>query len=127
MEKNVAIIEDSEIIADLVCKFVMDKFACPVKVFHTAEEYLASGLPANLILLDYYLDKKDKQAMNGLEFMRTTETERKTVPVIMISGLTDENIIRELRNHKIVGFIDKDAPEFWTRLEREIRKFFNTL
>lgn len=125
MEKNVAIIEDSEIIADLVSKFVMDKFSCPVKVFHTAEDYLASGNHTSLILLDYYLDKKDKQAMNGLEFMRAMDARRENeAPVIMISGLTDEGIINELKGHKIVGFIDKDAPEFWTRLEREIRKIF---
>lgn len=124
MEKNVAIIEDSEIIADLVSKFVMDKFSCPVKVYHTAEEYLASNNRTSLILLDYYLDKKDKQAMNGLEFMRAMHSRNGRAPVIMISGLTDEDIINELKGHEIKSFIDKDAPEFWTRLEREIRKIF---
>ena len=124
MDKTVAIIEDSEIIADLVSKFVTDKFSVPVKVYHTAEDYLASGNNTGLILLDYYLDKKDKQAMNGLEFMRAMDSRDGTSPVIMISGLTDEGIINELKGHKIVSFIDKDAPEFWTRLEREIRKIF---
>jgi response regulator of citrate/malate metabolism len=119
--KTVIIIEDSEIIADLIKKFITDKFGYIVKWFDSAEAYFKQIVKGDLVFLDFYLDSKNRNAMNGLDFLKKLDEYDLQIPVVTISGITDKKIIEELKRHKIVNFIDKDAPEFWTRLENEVR------
>lgn len=127
MKREVVIIEDSEIIADLMKKFISDKFGCEVRQFASAEAYLEADTFTDVLLLDFYLNSKNKNAMNGAELLKELSLRDLKVPVIIISGISDEQVKNELETHKIVSFINKDTPEFWNRLEVELVKFFNLM
>ncbi|MFI5203872.1 MAG: response regulator [Flavobacteriales bacterium] len=125
MNKSIAIIEDSELISDLYHKFMENTFSCDVKTFSSAEEFLNSDMSPDLILLDYFLDKGDPSAMTGLDLLDELRHSNREMPVIVVSGLRNHHVMKQLRDYKIINFIDKDAPQFWIQLENGIRDFFN--
>lgn len=125
MNKCIAIIEDSDMISDLYNRFMEKTFSCEIKNFASAEDFLKAGANPDLVLLDYFLDKGDPYAMTGLDLLDELKQRDREMPVIVVSGIRNPHVMNQLRDYKIISFIDKDAPDFWANLENEVGSFFN--
>lgn len=125
MSKLIYIVEDSEIIRELISRSFSKRIDCTVKSFGSGEDMLIdfSEETPNLIVLDYYLDTDNKNAMNGEEVLIKIQEKNKDIPIFIISGLTDQGKINELMGMGVKGFIDKDSEDVFAKIEEVADKF----
>lgn len=125
MSKLIYIVEDSEIIRELISRSFSKRIDCAVKSFGSGEDMLIdfSEETPNLIVLDYYLDTDNKNAMNGEEVLVKIQEKNKDIPIFIISGLTDQNKINELIGMGVKEFIDKDSEDVFAKIEEAADKF----
>lgn len=62
----------------------------------------------DLIILDYFFVKEDKQVMNGLEVFDRIKDIKPDTPVIMLSGQDKGEIVLELARKGIDDYVIKD-------------------
>jgi DNA-binding response OmpR family regulator len=73
----------------------------------------------DLILMDYYI----RGAMNGIDTAQIIHL-RNVIPVIFLSSLEDENVIRKIRTMRYCGFMSKpvDIEELKRAIDRKVKR-----
>jgi len=84
----IAVIDDSSIIKEIVTHVLAEELGAQVINFESAESAIREMkvYDPDVILLDYNLDSKSSNNMNGAQFLRKLELIRKSPSVIMMSG-----------------------------------------
>jgi CheY-like chemotaxis protein len=91
----------------VVRKFVSDGYR--VEAFESGEECLkAMNREPDLIILDYLFVSKEETIMNGMEIYDRIRALKPDLPVIMLSGQEDGEVVLELARKGIVDYIIKD-------------------
>lgn len=106
--KLIFIVDDDSFINMLVVKkFTAEGYA--VEAFESGEECLkALNRNPDLIILDYLFVSKEEKVMNGMEVFDRIREARPGIPVIMLSGQEDGEVVLELARKGIVDYIIKD-------------------
>ncbi|MCB9363825.1 MAG: response regulator [Flavobacteriales bacterium] len=120
------IVEDSDIIRDVVSLVFSSKQNTIVKSYKTGEE-LCSDIKdetPHLLILDYYLNAHDKNAMNGYDVLKKLVEKNKKINTILLSGMHDETKIEQLKSLGVVDFIDKNVDNLFEELESAYSKYF---
>ncbi len=91
-----------------------------VETFNTGELCIAalSNRP-DLVVLDYYLDGIDKNAMNGIATLDVIKLKYPDLPVIMLSSQDEIQIAVSCMHHKASDYIVK-SPTSFIRLQKII-------
>lgn len=107
-KKLIFIVDDDPIVNMLVVKrFTADGYS--VESFSYGEECLrAINRNPDLIILDYFFVKNDKQVMNGMEILDKIKESKPETPVIMLSGQEKGEIVLELARKGIDDYVIKD-------------------
>jgi two-component system, OmpR family, response regulator len=102
------IVDDDPIVNMLVVKrFTSDGYN--IESFSYGEECLrAINRNPDLIILDYFFVKNDKQVMNGMEILDKIKELKPDTPVIMLSGQEKGEIVLELARKGIDDYVIKD-------------------
>ena len=82
----------------------------PVKVisFSYGEECIKKlHLKPDIIILDYFFEKKHTRVMNGLEILTKIRDKNADIPVIILSGQESGNTVLELMKAGIEDYIVK--------------------
>ncbi len=91
-----------------------------IKSFLSGEECLQNiHLNPDLVVLDYILNTSDKQAMDGLETLIKLKEKNRDLPVIILSGYTDDQTRGEMMKNGATKVLRKD-DWFVDRLEEHI-------
>lgn len=91
-----------------------------IKSFLSGEECLQNmNLNPDLVVLDYILNAFDKKAMNGLETLIKLKKKNSNLPVIILSGYTDDQDREEMIKNGATQVLRKD-DWFVDRLEEHI-------
>lgn len=77
----------------------------------------------DVIILDYFLDGIDKNAMNGIETLDKIKTFSIDIPVIMLSSQDKIEVAVNCMHHKAFDYVVKSETAF-TRLQNIIEKIF---
>jgi len=125
-QRLIFIVDDDPFINMLVVK----RFATQgyqMEAFESGEECLGS-LTKNpdLIILDYLFVPKGNTLMNGMEVFDKIKAARPDVPVIMLSGQENGEVVLELARKGIVDYIIKDN-NLLDNLNTAIREHFERL
>lgn len=106
--KLIFVVDDDSFINMLVVrKFVSDGYK--VEAFESGEECLkAMNREPDLIILDYLFVSKEETIMNGMEIYDRIRALKPDLPVIMLSGQEDGEVVLELARKGIVDYIIKD-------------------
>jgi DNA-binding NarL/FixJ family response regulator len=85
---------------------------------YEALQYVERDRP-DLILMDYYI----RGAMNGIDTAQIIQI-RHMIPVIFLSSLEDEDIIRQIRTMRYCGFRSKpvDIEELKRAIDRKVKR-----
>ncbi|MCB0408799.1 MAG: response regulator [Flavobacteriales bacterium] len=81
-----------------------------IKSFETGEQCLKAmeTLRPDIVILDYYLDETDPNAINGLETLKKIKAYSPSTKVIIMSGQENVMITAELYNKGASDYISKE-------------------
>lgn len=79
----------------------------------------------DMIILDYYLDSVEKNAMNGIETLDRIKAFNPNIPVIMLSSQDKIEVAIDCMHHKAFDYVVKSETAF-IRLQKAINTFFQT-
>ncbi len=87
-QTKIFIVDDEPLLSEMLSDFLSGQEAnLEISCFPTGEDCLAM-LEANpdIVVLDYYLNSREKDAANGLDILREMKKKNKALPVIMLSS-----------------------------------------
>ena len=79
----------------------------------------------DLIVLDYYLDGVDKNAMNGIQTLDKIKTINPGIPVVMLSAQDKIEVAINCMHHKAFDYIVKNETAF-IRLQKVVATILDT-
>ena len=95
-----------------------------VHKFATGEQCMKSLVHnPDIIVLDYFLDGIDKNAMNGIETLNKIKAYNTDIPVIMLSAQDKIEVAISCMHHKAYDYVVKSETAF-TRLQKIIPTIF---
>jgi two-component system, OmpR family, response regulator len=126
-EKKILIflVDDDELfLKSLQIEFIQNTES-DIQTFVTGELCLESlsQLP-DVIILDYYLNSIDKNAINGLETLDRIKLVNPEIPVIMLSSQDKIDVAVNCMKHQAFDYIVKSETAF-LRLQRTITTIFH--
>lgn len=77
----------------------------------------------DIIVLDYYMDSIDKNAMNGLETLDKIKASNPNIPVVMLSSQDKIDVAIECMHHQAFDYVVKSETAFM-RLQKIITSIF---
>src|SRR5687768_9325327 len=96
-----------------------------IKTFATGELCMAGlSYNADVIILDYYLDGSDKQAMNGIETLDKIKAFNQDIPVVMLSSQDKIDVAISCMHHRAFDYVVKSETAF-IRLQKIITSIFS--
>jgi len=123
-QKLIFIVDDDPFINMLVVKrFTAEGYK--LEAFESGEDCLKSlNKNPDLIILDYLFVPKEQTFMNGMEVFEKIKVQKPRVPVIMLSGQENGEVVLELARKGIVDYIIKDN-NLLDNLKIAIQELFN--
>ncbi|MCX6180805.1 MAG: response regulator [Bacteroidetes bacterium] len=122
--KKIFVVEDDAFFLDVLTDNLSENDTYEVKGFSTAEEALNEiGSIPDLIVLDYYLDKENPNAMNGMEALQKIKVISPNCKVIMLSGQESLTTADELLDGGANDYVIKDRDAIKV-LQKKIVKAF---
>ena len=96
-----------------------------IETFATGELCMASlSHSPDVIILDYYLDGIDKNAMNGIETLDKIKAFNPDIPVVMLSSQDKIDVAISCMHHRAFDYVVKSETAF-IRLQKIITSIFS--
>lgn len=84
-----------------------------IKIFSTGEECISSlGFNPLIIILDYYLDSKYYDAMNGIKVLKKIKQTKPETKVIILSGQSNVDVALDTIKYKAYDYVSKNENAF---------------
>jgi DNA-binding NtrC family response regulator len=125
-KKNlIFLVDDDELfLKDLELEF-SENTKSEVRSYGTGEECLANiFLNPDIVILDYYLNSINKNAIDGLETLERIKTANLQIPVIMLSSQDKIEVAVNCMKHQAFDYIVKSETAF-IRLQKAITTIFH--
>ena len=95
-----------------------------IETFPTGEHCIAKlSLEPDVIILDYFLDGIDKNAMNGINTLDKIKAINSDIPVIILSSQDKIEVAINCMHHKAYDYVVKSETAF-VRLKKIISTIF---
>jgi two-component system, OmpR family, response regulator len=95
-----------------------------IETFPTGEICIANlSHNPDVIILDYFLDGLDKNAMNGIETLDKIKAYNPDLPVVMLSSQDKIDVAIDCMHHKATDYVVKSETAF-VRLQKIITTIF---
>jgi CheY-like chemotaxis protein len=114
--KTVFIVEDNPAYARFLKNFLTHRFPSitECRIFPVGETCIMElGKEPDLIIMDYYLDSKYKDAENGVEAIREIRNHREDVAIILLSAKNNDQHLVAASKELNCYFIKKDEDAFY--------------
>jgi DNA-binding NtrC family response regulator len=111
MGKLIFFADDDKMIINLMEYTFSNRDGYTVKSFRRGEDVLDAlkTEQPDLVVLDYNFFHEGKESLSGLEVLKQIRGNSNDVPVIMLSGQEDKNLIPEFMKHGATRYIAKDS------------------
>ena len=85
---TIFIVDDEPLLSEMLTDYLKDQYpGFRIKSFSTGEACLKSlDEQPDAVVLDYYLNSKEKDAANGIDILKEIKRRDKAIPVIMLSS-----------------------------------------
>jgi two-component system OmpR family response regulator len=119
------LVDDDELfLKSLEIEFT-DNTESVIKTFPTGELCLENiSQNPDVIILDYYLNSIDRNAINGLETLDRIKTANQAIPVVMLSSQDKIEVAVNCMKHQAFDYIVKSETAF-IRLQKTITTIFH--
>jgi two-component system OmpR family response regulator len=112
-KKKIFIVEDEELFANLLKDYLERKTVHEISLFNTGEDCLQEmHQNPDVIILDYYLDSKEKSAADGLEILRKLRGMGSKAHIIILSGQSGFGVAMQSRFDGAQHYVIKDDQAF---------------
>jgi two-component system OmpR family response regulator len=116
--------DDALYLKSLEIEFI-DNTESIIKTFPTGELCLENiSENPDVIILDYYLNSIDRNAINGLETLDRIKTANQAIPVVMLSSQDKIEVAVNCMKHQAFDYIVKSETAF-IRLQKTITTIFH--
>ena len=114
MPFKIFVIDDDASMREMISDFLQTKYNEPeIFLFATGEAALAEVYrKPEVIILDYYLDNADKNAMNGVEILKRIKELLLNVPVLFLSSQDNPEIAANTIKYGAYDYIVKNENAF---------------
>lgn len=113
-KSKVFIIDDEPLLSEMLSDFLQEKnSSLQIQSFLTGE----ASLPhleekPDIIILDYYLNSKEKDAANGIDILKEIKKQNKNLPVIMLSSQKNYGTAAKTIMHGAIHYVTKGKNAF---------------
>lgn len=109
MGKLIFFVDDDKIILNLLEYTFHSRKQYVVKTFLSGEQCIQNlSMNPDLIVLDHVLIGSGKQQMNGMETLKEIHRHSPDVPVIILTGHGDDELLSEFMENGATRFLTKD-------------------
>jgi DNA-binding NarL/FixJ family response regulator len=111
--KKIFIVDDDEMSSTLLQDHLLSSAPHHITLFATGEDCLNSlAEKPDVVILDYYLNSKSKDAVNGMEILHTIKKHYPGIHVIMLSGQEHYGLAMQTIQQGADQYIIKDKDAF---------------
>ena len=111
---TVFIVDDEPLLTEMLTDYLLEQYAgFIIKSFPTGEDCLKSMFEnPDIVVLDYYLNTKEKDASNGIDILKEIKKRNKTLPVIMLSSQKSYGIASKTIMYGAMHYVIKGQDAF---------------
>ncbi len=108
------IVDDEPLLSEMLTDFLKDRYeGFNIKSFPTGEACLQSlDEHPDAVVLDYYLNSKEKDAANGIDILKEIKRRNKAIPVIMLSSQESYGTATQTIMYGAVHYVIKGQDAF---------------
>lgn len=122
---NIFLVDDDAVFLKSLELEFLEQADFTIETFATGELCMASlSHYPDLIILDYYLDGIDKNAMNGIDTLDKIKAFNPDIPVIMLSSQDKIDVAINCMHHRAFDYVVKSETAF-IRLQKIITSIFS--
>lgn len=113
-QTSIFIVDDEPLLTEMLSDYLKEKDSTfSVKSFPTGEACLQSlNDNPDLIVLDYYLNSKEKEAANGIDILKAVKEKNKALPVVMLSSQKSYSTAAQTIMYGAVHYVIKGKDAF---------------
>ena len=122
VKKNILVVDDSPIVREMVSRIVEKLGFLPTKAGDGEEALkLAHDCDPHALILDVDMPK-----LNGLQVLASLRQDErfKATPIIILSGINDEDVVKQSIRDKATAYLLKDDPQVIERLRQHLKAHF---
>lgn len=111
---TIFIVDDEPLLTEMLADYLKEQYAgFNIKSFATGEECLKKLHEApDAIVLDYYLNSKERDAANGIDILKEIKKQNKSLPVIMLSSQKSYGTATKTIMYGAVHYVIKGQDAF---------------
>ncbi len=111
---TVFIVDDEPLLSEMLADYLKDQYSgFNIQSFPTGEACLQNlHLQPSIVVLDYYLNSKEKDAANGIDILKEIKSRNKALPVIMLSSQKSYGTATQTIMYGAVHYVIKGQDAF---------------
>ena len=111
---KIFIVDDEPILTEMLTDYLIERNpGLVIRSFPTGEECLKSLYEnPDIIVLDYYLNLKEKDAANGVDILKEIKKRDKNIPVIMLSSQKSYSVASQTIMYGALHYVIKGENSF---------------
>lgn len=111
---TIFIVDDEALLAEMLTDYLKDQYdGFRIRSFSTGEACLQSlDEKPDVVVLDYYLNSKEKDAANGIDILKKIKKRNKSLPVIMLSSQKSYGTAAQTIMYGAVHYVNKGQDAF---------------
>lgn len=112
--KKIFIVDDEPLLLEMLSDYLKDQNPNFIIMgFPTGEECLKNiQQQPDILILDYYLNSKEKGAANGIDILKEVKQKNKHLPVIMLSSQKSYSTAAQTIGYGAVHYVIKGKAAF---------------
>lgn len=120
--RTIFLIDDDQMHSEMLEKYLEQKYRLRIHKFATGEEAVSKleELKPSYIVLDYYLDKVNRDAKNGIDILKMIKEKKPDANVIMLSGQDKIEVAVDTMRFGAYDYVVKN-PTGFIRVENVIK------
>lgn len=111
---TIFIVDDEPLLSEMLTDYLQEQYAgFNIRSFATGEACLQSlDEQPDAVVLDYYLNSKEKDAANGIDILKEIKKQNKALPVIILSSQESYGTAAQTIMHGAVHYVIKGQDAF---------------
>lgn len=111
---TIFIVDDELLLSEMLTDYLQGQYqGFKIKSFPTGEACLQSLYEnPDIVILDYYLNSKEKDAANGIDVLKEIKNRNKALPVIMLSSQKSYSTASQTIMYGAVHYVIKGQNAF---------------
>lgn len=111
---KIFIVDDEILLSEMLTDYLKDQYeGFQITSFSTGEACLQSlDEQPDVVVLDYYLNSKERDAANGIDILKQIKKRKKALPVIMLSSQESYGTAAQTIMYGAVHYVIKGQDAF---------------